>query len=157
MQGVVVQVNVSRGGIPKVPIDEARVTRGGIQGDSWAHRRIHGGPNQALLLIAVEDLAELKSLGYPVFPGALGENLSVSGIPFRDIRIGDRFRAGDVLLEITKLRKPCRTLDPIGAGIQKQLYDIKPGSARWGRGGFYAKVIGEGLIHAGAIIAKATL
>src|SRR5688500_3119198 len=111
MEGVVFQVNVSRGGIPKRPVAEARVTTRGIEGDSWAHPRIHGGPKQALLLIAKEDLEALMLRGYPVYPGALGENLTVSGLAFRDLRFGDRLRSGDVLLEITKLRQPCRTLN----------------------------------------------
>jgi MOSC domain-containing protein YiiM len=156
MEGVVLQINVSQGGIPKSPIREARVTKRGIEGDSWAHPRFHGGPKQALLLIATEDLEALKLLGYPVYPGAMGENLTVSGIPFRDVRFGDRFRAGDVVLEITKLRQPCRTLDSVRKGIQAELYDTTPGNPLWGRGGFYARIITEGLIHPGDIIAKAT-
>ena len=157
MQGVVLQINISPGGIPKLPIPEARITRRGIDGDSWAHPRFHGGPKQALLLIAVEDLEELKLAGFPVYPGALGENLTISGLPFRDVRFGDRFRIGDVVLEITKLRQPCRTLDKVRKGIQLELYDTSPGAPLWGRGGFYAKVITEGTIHPGAIIAKADL
>src|SRR4051812_39392381 len=100
MEGVVVQINVSRGGIPKGPIDIAQVTTRGIDGDSWAHPRFHGGPKQAVLLISIEDLDWLQERGYPVYPGALGENLSVRGIPFRDIRIGDRYHAGAAALEI---------------------------------------------------------
>jgi MOSC domain-containing protein YiiM len=156
MQGVVLQVNVSQGGIPKRPIEEGRVTTRGIEGDSWAHPRFHGGPKQALLLVAMEDLDALKLLGFRVSPGALGENLTISGIPFREIRFGDRFRSGDVLVEITKLRQPCRTLNRIDRQIQAELYDTKPGAPLWGRGGFYAKVIAEGVIRPGAIIAKAT-
>lgn len=156
MQGVVLQVNVSQGGIPKRPVSEGCVSVRGLDGDSWAHPRYHGGPKQALLLISAEDIEALKSLGYALYPGALGENLTVRGIPFRDVRLGDRFRCGGIVLEITKLRKPCRTLDAIGRGIQKQLYDTTPGAPLWGRGGFYARVIAEGVIRPGDIIAKAT-
>ncbi|HYP05612.1 MAG TPA: MOSC domain-containing protein [Bryobacteraceae bacterium] len=156
MQGVVLQINVSQGGIPKRAIAEGRVTRHGIEGDSWAHPRFHGGPKQALLLISAEDLDALKLLGYPVYPGALGENLTVAGIDFRQVRFGDRFHVGEATIEITKLRQPCRTLNTLGSGIQKQLYDTTPGAPLWARGGFYAKVVTEGLIRPGAIIAKAT-
>jgi MOSC domain-containing protein YiiM len=157
MQGVVLQVNVSRGGIPKRPILEARVTRKGIEDDSWNNPKYHGGPKQALLLISIEDIEELELLGYPVYPGALGENLTVSGIRFRDVRFGDTFQAGDVVFEITKLRRPCRTLDSVQKGIQLALYDDSPGSARWGRGGFYARILQEGVIRPGDRIAKANL
>ena len=105
----------------------------------------------------MEDLEALQALGYSVSPGALGENLTIRGIPFRDVRFGDCFRAGDIVLEITKLRQPCRTLDAIQKGIQLELYDTTPGAPHWGRGGFYARVLEEGLIRPGAIIAKADL
>jgi MOSC domain-containing protein YiiM len=113
MRGIIHQINISRGGIPKRPIIEAHVTPDGIEGDSWAHPRYHGGPKQAVLLIALEDLDALKTRGYDVYPGALGENLTVAGIDMRSVRFGDMFRAGQALLQITKLRKPCRTLDSI--------------------------------------------
>jgi MOSC domain-containing protein YiiM len=155
MRGTVVQINASKGGIPKLPVGVATVTERGVVGDNWAHPRFHGGPKQALLLIAMEDLDSLKALGYPVYPGALGENLTMAGIDMRAVRFGDRFRAGEVLLEITKLRQPCRTLDLIRKGIQLELYDTTPGAANWGRGGFYARVIEGGTIRPGDIIAKA--
>lgn len=149
MQGVVLQINVSPGGIPKRPIAEATVTARGIEGDSWAHPRFHGGPKQALLLISMEDLEALRQMGYAVSPGALGENLTIQGIDMRQVRFGDKYRAGTVLLEITKLRVPCRTLDSLKPGIQKQLYDTTPGSILWGRGGFYAKVVEPGIVRPG--------
>jgi MOSC domain-containing protein YiiM len=155
MRGTVVQINASKGGIPKLPVGVATVTERGVAGDDWAHPRFHGGPKQALLLIATEDLDELKDKGYPVYPGALGENLTVTGIDMRDVRFGDRFRVGEVLLQITKLRQPCRTLDSIRKGIQLELYDTTPGAPNWGRGGFYARVVEPGTIRPGDIIAKA--
>ena len=99
----------------------------------------------------------MERQGFRTPPGALGENLTISGIDLREVRLGDRFRAGEVLLEITKLRKPCQTLDPIGRGIQNELYDSASGSPKWGRGGFYAKVLQPGSIRPGDIIAKVDL
>src|SRR6267378_1165056 len=106
----VVQLNISPGGIPKRAITEAIVTPSGIVGDSWAHPNIHGGPNQALLLITSEGIGELIAQGFPLFHGALGENLTTSGIDRREMRVRQRYRAGDVFLELTKLRAPCDTL-----------------------------------------------
>jgi len=77
------------------------------------------------------------------------------GIDFRKIRVGDQFRAGEVELAITKLRKPCQTLDGIKRGIQKELYHATLGAANWGRGGFYAKIVTPGTIVKNDIIAKA--
>ncbi|MBX9604237.1 MAG: MOSC domain-containing protein [Bryobacteraceae bacterium] len=154
MAGIVLQINVSRGGVPKRAIFEGVVTAEGLQGDSWAHPSIHGGPRQAVLILCQESIERLKELGYPVFAGALGENLTVQGIPRATLRAGQRYRAGDAILELTKLRRPCATLDVYGAGIQKHLFDAQakagdPGSPLWAMGGFYCSVVRGGVIRPG--------
>lgn len=158
MQGSVVQISWSKGGIPKLPVAETFVSTRGVDGDDWAHPRFHGGPKQALLLISTESLDELRLLGFDLFPGALGENLTVRGIDRRLWRSGQRYRAGRVLLELTKLRQPCKTLNPYGSGIQAALYDKQckagqPASPVWARGGFYASVVEPGPLRTGDIIA----
>jgi len=160
MTGRILQVNISPGGIPKRPIAEALVTAAGIRGDSWAHPQIHGGPNQALLLITSEGIAELAAQGFPLYPGALGENLTTSGLDRRQMRIGQRYRAGEVFLELTKLRAPCSTLDVFGPGIQRAMYDAQvkagdPSTPRWGLSGFYARVLQPGVIRTHDIITLA--
>jgi len=155
--GSIIQINVSPGGVPKRPIAEAEVTPLGIRGDAWAHPDIHGGPNQALLLITQEGIEELVAQGYPVFAGALGENLTTAGLDRRWMRIGQRYRVGNVTLEITKMRAPCATLTVYGPSIAQAVYDVqvKAGDAtspRWGLGGFYARVLRAGSIRPKDII-----
>jgi MOSC domain-containing protein YiiM len=157
MTGSISQINISPGGVPKRPIAEAIVTVEGIRGDSWAHPDIHGGPRQALLLITNEGLDELIAQGFPLYPGALGENLTTSGLDRRNIRLGQRYRIGDVFFELTKMRGPCSTLDIYGPGIQRAVYDaqVKAGDAsstRWGLAGFYAQVLKPGVIRPHDII-----
>lgn len=146
MRGTILQVNISPGGIPKLPIAEGRVGALGIEGDSCRNTKYHGGPKQALLLISIEDIETLRRPGFPIEAGTLGENLTIQGIDMRAARIGDRFQAGEVILEITKPRQPCKTLDQVRPGIQKELTS--------GKGGFYASVLKGGLIRPGDIIAK---
>lgn len=157
MRGTVLRINRSPGGIPKTPIEEAIVSPAGVRGDSWAHPKFHGGPKQALLLITTEAIEELTEQGFPIFPGALGENLTVGGMDRRGWRSGQRYRAGDVILQLTKLRVPCRTLDIYGPGIQSLMYDSRckqgdPETPLWARGGFYASVEQGGIIRPGDII-----
>jgi MOSC domain-containing protein YiiM len=157
MTGTIVQVSISPGGVPKRPIAEAEVTPTGIRGDSWAHSDIHGGPNQAVLLITSEGIGELIAQGYPLFPGALGENLTTLGLDRRQMRIGQRYRVGDVILELTKMRAPCTTLNVYGPSIVKAVYDAQvqandASSPRWGLGGFYARVLKGGLVRPKDII-----
>jgi MOSC domain-containing protein YiiM len=92
----------------------------------------------------------------------MGENLTVSGIDFRQLRAGMRFRAGEAFIELTKLRTPCNTLsvyNPRGdfGPLQSELYDATakagdPSTPRWAMGGFYAAVVQPGLIRTGDII-----
>jgi MOSC domain-containing protein YiiM len=158
MTGSILQISVSPGGIPKRSIAEAMVTAEGIRGDSWAHPNIHGGPNQALLLITSEGLDELVAQGFSLYPGALGENLTTQGLDRRQMRLGQRYRAGEVFLELTKLRAPCETLDVYGPRVKNAVYDaqVKSGDAsspRWGLGGFYARVLRAGVVRPHDIIA----
>jgi MOSC domain-containing protein YiiM len=150
----IVQINVSRGGVPKRPIAEALVTTLGLAGDEHAHPQIHGGPRQALLLITAEGIDELIEQGFPLFAGALGENLTTRGLDRRSLRVGQRYRTPNVIFELTKPRAPCEQLDVYGTGIQKAVYDAQvkagdPGSPRWGLSGFYASVISPGPMRPG--------
>lgn len=160
MNGTVIQVNRSLGGVPKYPVAEGLLTPLGVEGDFCAHPQIHGGPRQAVLLIAAEAVEELIARGYPLFFGALGENLTTRGLDRRLVRIGQRLRVAEALLEITKVRAPCATLDVYGPAIKQEIYDklVKAGdpqSARWGLSGFYAAVIEPGRVRAGDAIALA--
>lgn len=155
MSASVLQINVSNGGVPKHSIPEGQVTPTGIVGDRQAHPQIHGGPKQALLLITTEGLDELKRDGFPLYPGALGENVTTQGLDRRTVRLGQRYRLGEVIVEITKMRRPCDQLNPYGEGaIQSAVFDkdVKAGnieSPRWGLAGFYASVIQPGTLRPG--------
>lgn len=158
MSASVYQVNVSpRGGLPKTPVARGIAGRLGLEGDAVAHPKFHGGPQQALLLVCLEAIEEMKGQGYPLFPGALGENVTMTGIDRTQVRLGQRYRVGTALLEITKIRVPCRALDVYGTTIQKRIYDpqVKAGdfsSPRWGLSGFYVSVPEPGEIQAGDLI-----
>jgi MOSC domain-containing protein YiiM len=158
MQGVIVQVNISPGGLPKRAISGGFIASLGIEGDRQAHPGIHGGPRQAILLIAAEVVEELQRKGYPVEFGSLGENLTTRGIDVRGLRLGDRLRAGGALLEITKPRGPCSALDVYGPAIKQEIHDARVKardhtSPHWGMSGFYLSVIEPGPVSPGDIIA----
>lgn len=158
MPGRIAQINISHGGVPKHPVPHALVHSLGVEGDSHAHPHIHGGPNQALLLITSEAIEELRAQGFPVYPGALGENVTTEGIDRRHMRPGQRYRLGDVIIELTKVRAPCNQLDGYGAGIHQAVYNkpaVKAGDAStptWAISGFYAAVVQGGMLRVGAPI-----
>ncbi len=132
------------------------VTEAGVEADRQRNLIYHGGPDKAVLVIAAEVLEDLKARGFPVVPGALGENLTVAGLNPQMWRRGQQYRFGtDVVIELTTLRTPCSNLFCYGRNIGEELYDArcKAGdvtSPHWARGGFYARVVRGGLLAAGA-------
>jgi MOSC domain-containing protein YiiM len=154
MSGSILQVSISRGGVPKLAIARGDLELLGIAGDGHGHPCIHGGPHQAVLLISSEAIAELTALGYPLYPGALGENVTTVGLDRSQWRAGQRWRLGAAVVEFTKVRAPCEMLSVYGPGIQKAVYDAQvkagdPSSPRWAMSGFYASVVQPGALHPG--------
>ena len=93
-------------------------------------------------------------MGFPVYPGALGENLTTRGLDRRALRLGQRFRCGTAALRLTEVRIPCDTISVYGNGIQNAIYDAPamkgdPASEVWGLSGFYASVLEPGLVLPG--------
>ena len=128
----------------------------GIAGDAWRYP-FHGGARKAILLVTVEGLDELISQGFPLFPGALGENLTTRGLDRRALRLGQRLHVGNAAIELTTMRAPCATLDVYGTGIQAAMYDARvqkgnPESLLWGLSGFYASVVQPGSVRPGDTI-----
>ncbi len=139
----VVSVNVSAGGIPKRPIDVGRVTTRGLDGDGHDHDK-HNTPLQAISLLGVENLDDLRGKGFDVGPGTMGENLTVRGLDVEGLEPGDRLHlSGGVELEFTKARKPCYVLDAIDPRLKEVTV---------GRTGGYAKVTTPGEIRPGETI-----
>jgi MOSC domain-containing protein YiiM len=157
MTGVVIQVSASAGGVPNHVIGSGDATARGIAGDRWRHPQFHGIPKRAILLITVEGLNQIKAMGFPVYPGALGENLTTLGLERRGLRIGQRFRCGTVTIQLTEPRFPCDTISVYGKAIQAAIYDARtmkgdPSSEVWGLSGFYASVIEPGIFRTGDAI-----
>lgn len=139
-QSTVVSVNISDGGIPKLPIPAGTVETGGLVGDAHDHEK-HNTPLQALSIIDLEDLDDLQSEGFAVGPGATGENITVRGLEVDALEIGDRLRfSGGVEVELSKRRKPCYVLDAIDPELKVAIA---------GRCGFYAKIRTTGSISSG--------
>src|SRR3954467_14960769 len=136
-------------GIPKRQADELVITADGVEGDfnRWRTEKAAGDQDQAVLLLAEEVLAELRTEGWPVAPGDLGENLLLAGLPGDALTPGARVRAGSVELEISKRCDPCVVL----YGLPYVGQERGPAFVRTlrGRRGWYARVIGGGVVRVG--------
>lgn len=140
-------INVNpRGGVPKLPVPQARLEFGGVAGDKQRDRRYHGGPERAVCLFSWDRIEALRAEGHPIEPGTTGENLTIEGLDWNLITPGVRLEIGEAELEITSYTTPCTHIRASFDGEnfnrigQKQF----PG---WSR--LYARVLKEGTVRAG--------
>jgi MOSC domain-containing protein YiiM len=148
-EGRVYQVNVSRGGAPKLPVVVARVTAEGIKGDLHFDVSNHGGPMRALCLFTLEEIERLAAEGHPIFPGATGENVTLSGVPLAALTPGTRLALGDqVLIEVTQYTTPCKGIaDAFNDGDFTRISQkLRPDESR-----VYARVLRAGELRAGDV------
>ena len=99
----------ARSAIWKSPV-EGRVAVGGVNldGDTQADRKAHGGPDKAVYAYAIEDLRWWEAqLGRPLEFGIFGENLTTEGIDVNDACVGEQWKVGTTLLEVSEPRIPC--------------------------------------------------
>ena len=144
MPGVLAQLNVSSGGMPKRPVLFARVTRGGVEGDRQRNLKVHGGPGRAVCVFSEELYDELRDAGVDMAAGSVGENFTTRGIDLRRLTKGDRLRVGaDCVIELTDVRVPCRQL---------RMWDPELPELIVGRSGWVARVVAEGTVKAGDAI-----
>ena len=110
--GELVQINLSDGGVPKRPVASAAIGFGGVAGDRQRSRKHHGRPWQALCLWSADVVDGFAAEGHPIFYGACGENLSIRGLPWAEVRPGVRVRIGEVLAEASLYSLPCANNAP---------------------------------------------
>lgn len=148
--GTIYQINISNGGVPKLPITEGAVTQLGIFGDAHHDMVHHGGPSRAICLYSLEQIQVLQTEGHFIQPGDIGENVTTVGIDLSELDVGDRLQLGEnVLIEITSFATPCSNIKFAFAGgaIQRVSQKTNPG---WSR--LYASVLQEGTIRVGDMV-----
>jgi MOSC domain-containing protein YiiM len=145
-EGRVVGLQRSNGGVPKRAVERAAVGPTGLEGDRQRDRRFHGGPERALCLYSQECLDGLLAEGHRVEPGALGENVTIAGLPWREVQPGARLRLGAVDVEVTSYTSPCSKLADVflDGVVTRVSQKVNPG---WSR--VYARVLAEGDIVLG--------
>jgi len=133
-------------GIDKRPISGAvRFENNCVHGDVIGDKSAHGGYDQAVYAYAREDADWWEQeIALTIENGRFGENLTTQGVDVSAAVIGERWRIGSVILEVSQPRIPCRTF----AGFWKRPTLIKEFMAA-GRPGTYLRIIQEGEITAG--------
>lgn len=130
-------------GICKQPIENAFLSYNGFNKDDVADKKHHGGPDRAVCLYPAEH--------YPLWnrefdcllpPAAFGENLTVSGLTESEVCIGDIYKVGDALIQVTQGRIPCNTIDQrLGYPMMKHMIET-------GFTGYLCRVVQEGNVRA---------
>ncbi|PWR23976.1 MOSC domain-containing protein [Zavarzinia compransoris] len=140
-------------GIDKQPVDgPRRLTRTGFAGDAQGDLRHHGGPDKAVHHYPFDhyaawaaDLGPLPRLGRA---GAFGENLSSLGLTEAGVAVGDVFRLGGAVLEVSQGRQPCWKLN-LRFGVADMARRVQAS----GRTGWYYRVIEDGMVAPGDALA----
>lgn len=103
MTGSVVSVNISQEKEePKVPVGKGVFKVGiGVVGDA------HAGMPMEVSLLSIERTEELmQETGEEFTPGSFAENLTIRGFPTKSLKVGDRLKVGEVILEVVQIGKP---------------------------------------------------
>jgi MOSC domain-containing protein YiiM len=149
------EIGVLRGepvlsGIAKSPVESASVyvSVTNIEGDRQADLSVHGGVDKAVYCYPADHWPWWeREKAFPCRPAAFGENLTVEGADETEIGIGDRFRWGDVLLEVSQPRAPCFKF-----AIISQRPDAPALMTASGRTGWYFRVIQNGQARVGRTV-----
>lgn len=150
IRGRIVQINTSRGGVPKLPVADARVSELGLAGDLHDDITGHGGPTRAICLYTIEQIERLQAEGHPIYPGAAGENVTLGGVALTELTPGTRLALGDeVVIEITGYTTPCKTIRDVfnDGDFSRISHKTHPGESR-----VYARVVREGMLRTGAAV-----
>ena len=150
MPARIFQLSCSPGGVPKFAVREAMLTQIGLVGDDHKFPDIHGGPERALCLYSLERILELQAEGHPIFPGAVGENVTVAGLNWEKLEPGVRLALGDeVQIEITRYTSPCDSLTDsfVDGQFVRISQKVHPGCSR-----LYARVLKTGRLAVGQAV-----
>lgn len=145
--GHIFSLQRSNGGVPKLPIREATVTELGLEGDRQRDRRYHGGPERALCLFSLEEILSLQAEGHPIYPGSIGENVTITGLDWTTLKLGDCLALGDdVLIQITSYASPCSNIaESFEDGKFSRIsHKTHPGESR-----LYARILKTGELRVG--------
>ena len=129
----------------------------GIEGDEQCERKHHGGPEKALHHYSFDHYATWReewivgASGLERFqtPGAFGENLSTRGIDENDVCVGDVFRIGTAIVQVSQARQPCWKLN-----LRFSRDDMSRRVQETRRTGWYYRVLEPGEIGAGDAVER---
>lgn len=133
-------------GIRKEPVTSpVSVHKTNIEGDAQADLRVHGGPDKAICAYPLEHFVHWKDdLKLDLPSGGFGENFTTQGMLESDVCIGDIYRVGSSLLQVSQPRQPCWKLSR-----RWKVKDLPARVQKTGKTGWYFRVLEEGTVKSG--------
>lgn len=117
-----------------------------VKGDEISNRKVHGGEFKACYLFSADNYTYWKNL-YPKLDwhyGMLGENITVEGLDETQLYVGDVYKVGNALIQVTQPREPCTTF-----AAKMGSLDILEQFIAHGKPGTYTKILKEGNVSVG--------
>jgi MOSC domain-containing protein YiiM len=130
----------------KGPVEgPVHLRRNNLEGDRQADRRVHGGPDQAVLAYAFRHYVSWRQEldGKDIGPGGFGENFTIDGLDEDSACVGDVFEVGEAIVQVSHPRGPCWKIERRWElpGLTRQVENS-------GRTGWYQRVLREGWVEA---------
>jgi len=130
--------------IEKQAVDRVFLSKEGFRGDQVADLKHHGGPERAVCIYPAEHYPLWENeFQKPLPPATFGENLTVSGMLEQDVYIGDVFRIGGAVVQVTQGRVPCQTIDR-----RLEMTPLMKRMVKTGFTGYLCRVLEEGEVRA---------
>lgn len=132
-----------RSAIAKAPVTvpELALSQTNLDGDRQADLTVHGGPDKAVYVYPAAHYPAWVADGFDVEVGGFGENVAVDGLTERDVLLGDAWRWGEALVEVSQPRAPCYKLS-----LHTGRRDVGPRMLATGRSGWYLRVLERGVV-----------
>lgn len=140
MSGILTQISVSAGGMPKAPVAAALLTPQGLEGDRQRNGKYHGGPDRAVCLYSEELYDWLRGQGVNLCGGQVGENFTTRGIDLLALAEGEFLGIGQCVIQLCSVRVPCKQLNV----WHPRLLHIIAGHTGW-----LARVVQPGTVRTG--------
>ena len=149
MSAVVHSINISRqGGVPKLPINKAQIKFEGVDGDfnKFRTEKKNSTGTRAVTLFSLEQIEKLKSEGHSIDVGTTGENITIEGVDWPSLEVGNRLMIGEAMIELSEPTAPCSKIGKsfIDGAFSRIDHELELGWSRWS-----ASVIEEGHVEVG--------
>jgi MOSC domain-containing protein YiiM len=132
-----------RSAIGKKRVTQSLLSKESFHGDGVAATEFHGGPDRAVCFYPTEHYSKWSvEFGKELAPPTFGENISAPGMLEADIYIGDTYKLGEAVIQVTQGRIPCSKISK-----NNQIDTLLKRVVETGYTGYFFRVLQEGMVY----------